>query len=333
MPPTIDVEAQGQEGTLPPLVARSRIMGGSWYLEPSEADWDNVVASRVKLMVIGFDVCRTAPSILDALRHLDIEVIVRLRDDEFWGMPVDDALGVLTTLIGRGHVVGVIPCTEADNGFRPDWHSPNWGNRPSDDFPHGKSWDYRLRMHSFIDAYNGEFPLVPEGEPPHQRWVRRGPTLYAPPWTAYCTNGAASPWPGQVDWQRITHDAHGRCDKGTAHVYTDNYLSPGDLERLETGAQVAASLSARWPVLIDEIGVVAGKAAAREGERVSAYIDFCRRIHEPVHLRPGALGTIVEGVVPFCFNGDPSGTHWPASYRLTQPESYRRIGRFLSEGQ
>ncbi len=319
----------GAAGAVEAMIARDKLLCGSWFLIPKEADWSNFEASHTKRMLLGLEVCRSSPATLTRLRNRGCSIIMRFSDEQFLQMRTAELISYVLDTRMHCQVDAVIMWNEGQAGYRMDYASPSWGNNPDDQYhnPGGKLLAYRSKIGLFTQAYNETFPVIygSHGE----KIGRKGPALVAGAPPCLTTGPTRKPWPGLMAWNRVLYNSLSDCDGWAAHLYAENYHGPVDMERLQYSAQIACSLG-NPPYYIDEIGILHKDP---ERAQVEAYIDFCRWLQNPTAQEPGGVGSLVSCVIPFVWAGDPRGGQaWPASYLLTDPQSYALMGQYIEKG-
>ncbi|MBF6615075.1 MAG: hypothetical protein IVW55_18385, partial [Chloroflexi bacterium] len=268
-----------------------------WAVLPTQADWDNLDASHVRLVMLTMQVAAHG-DVLRGLQSRGIRVVLRLAQGSDTGKPPNVTLTAVRAVAAVVGVEAVIVGCEPDNGFRMDYGSPDWGQSAA--YAEGRRVDELRRL------------LVWAG----YRVVSSALTCREISETDVA--------PGLHTWREIVGPAYQQCDGCAWHLYMYDWAGVVDQIR----AMFALSKAVGWwhkPIWIDEIGLPSTRLS--DIEQMQAYIDVANMLLDSRR----AWGTRIEMLCPFISAGDPrAGQAWDASLLLKDVEAYRLLGRWMT---
>jgi hypothetical protein len=272
-----------------------------WSIQPTEQDWRNLNASKVKRVMLTYDLALHDRAMLAHLASLQKRVVIRLTEENVFNIAPAIIRQRLDDIVRTITVDAVILGCEPENGFDMEYGSPNWGNRGDQPWV----WHHAARVSLLHEALDGM---------PFKR--------VSPGWTMRSISEDEAPQPGVVTWAECTRMAYNKFDGNAAHIYQYGWTSVVDELRFKFALKEAQARHHK-PVWIDEVGISSGS----DVERMRAYIAIATM------LLQHKLGDRVEMLCPFISTGDPGDPPaWDGRLLIRDAEAYRLLGAFMAAG-
>lgn len=274
----------------------------------TEHDWQNLAASRVRLVMLPLSLAASRPEVCRRMREMGCTLVLRVEEGTYSDGDAPARIGGECVRVQNVcPVEAVIVGVEPENGVA---------------FTYGQDWQ-KIRAYE----HRAAFDRVRVG------LQLRGFRVVAPGWTKRSISEDDPPQPARTTWREIcTQPQESEHDQGGVsfgyhsaqgvgwHEYQHGWLGFVDELRLKFSLKQAQEL---WhlPLWIDELGVNTGSQV----ERMRAYIDIAEM------LLSHRLGRRIEMLAPFISNGDPgSPPHWDARFILRDPVAYRLLGDWMA---
>lgn len=184
--------------------------------------------------------------------------------------------------------------------------SPNWGDKPEENFPQGRVWEHRLAVKELRTSL---------------AWL--GIVVVAPGWSHKRKTPRDAPEPGRMTWARIVADVYNQGPAGL-HAYCINYSGtsgPEDENRLlwHVGNELERIHGEAW---LNEINVATHGLDGRPVERMMMVTSMYDLLAEQ------PWSGAIKSFCPFVSNGRP-GEQWSGMIMRAR-ECYELLGRWMA---
>lgn len=263
-------------------------------LPMTEADYANLDASGVKLVMLPMSLANNFPDMLWKLAQRNVKVVIRVEEQDYYN---DNAptrilitLNKLSTLIP---IVAVICGVEPENGINFEYGSPEWA---------GSVWEHKRRFDAVCTTLQNN-----------------GYRVVSPGWTSRAISEDDKPQPGSTTWDEILRSSYNAAFGNGGHIYEYGFDGPVDMIRFKTTLREIQRVRHK-PIWLDEVGVSGGDALYR----MRAYIEIADM------LLTHRLGNRVEMLCPFISGGDPGNPPvWPAGFLMKDIRAYQLLGAWM----
>lgn len=277
-------------------------------LPPDERDWQNLAASRVRLVMLPLSLAAIRMDIVARLKQAGCRLVLRVEEGTYRDAASAARIGGEVAAVSAVcQVEATVAGVEPENGVH---------------MIYGADWE-KVRAYEHRNAFDRLRVAL----------QLRGLRVIAPGWTKHSISEDDPPMPARTTWREICtmpqYSEHDRnrmsfgyhsADGVGWHEYQHGWHGFVDELRLKFSLKQAQEL---WhlPIWIDELGVNSGTQV----ERMRAYIDIAEM------LLTHRLGQRVELLTPFVSNGDPGPPpyHWNPGLLLTDPACYRLLGDWM----
>ena len=285
---------------------------GLYFSMPLDAqDWQNLAASRVKLVMLNLEFADAATLQRVAGMNGGVKVILRVQEGRYYDELARARIRQLVLAARQScGVEAVIVGNEPEHPFGWEYGSPSWGQ------------DYAYRHRQAFDAMRVMLQ-------------REGVRVVSPATTMRSISEHEAPQPGRVTWREIMclPDATGgygylSADGCGVHLYAYGWQGPVDELRLLFALKQQAELWHR-PLWIDEVGVADRHSS--QMDKMRAYINNGEILMARRDGRQQPTGARVECLIPFVSNGVPGDPPaWMPQFLLRDHACYQELGRWMA---